>query len=73
VIELHWTRDDVLDQIDMPFLAALRRAWADCPPQRRMVAAYLGIKPAQSNQSRNNLEELAAMFPGTVTKRKRNG
>ena len=45
VIELGWSRDQVLDQIDLPFLEDLSRAWADCPPLRRMVAAYLGIKP----------------------------
>ena len=39
VIELHWTRDQVLDQIDIPFLEDLHRAWADFPPLRRMVAA----------------------------------
>ena len=47
MIELHWPRDQVLDQIDVPFLEDLRRAWADCPPLRKMVAAYLGITPTQ--------------------------
>ena len=39
VIELHWTRDQVLDQVDIAFLEDLHRAWADFPPLRRMAAA----------------------------------
>jgi hypothetical protein len=52
----------VLDQVDVFFLEDLHRAWADCPPLRRMVAAYLGIKPKQ--QASQNYHDLLAMFPG---------
>lgn len=52
----------MLDQVDAPFLDALNRAWADCPPLRRMVAAYLGIKP--KDKPSKNYHELLAMFPG---------
>jgi hypothetical protein len=62
VIELHWTRDQVLDQVDAPFLEDLYRAWADAPPLRKMVAAYLGIKPRA--RASNDYRELLAMFPG---------
>ncbi len=61
VIELNWTRDQVLDQIDLPFLEELRRAWSECPPLRRMVAAYLGYRPRPKPS--NNYHELLAMFP----------
>jgi hypothetical protein len=65
VIELHWTRDQVLDQVDTIFLEDLHRAWADAPPLRKMIAAYLGHKPrARVSQ---NYRELLAMFPnGTI-------
>jgi len=62
VIELHWTREQVLDQIDVLFLEDLHRAWADFPPLRRLAAAYLGHKP-RARRSRN-YHELLAMFPG---------
>jgi len=61
VIELHWTRGQVLDQIDVPFLEYLGRAWADCPPLRRLLAAYLGHKPRP--RPSKNYHELLAMFP----------
>jgi len=61
VIELHWTRDQVLDQVDVLFLEDLHRAWADCPPLRKMAAAYLGYKPR--TKSSKNYRELLAMFP----------
>ena len=65
MIELHWTRDQVLDQVDIPFLEDLRRAWAECPPLRRMAAAYLGYKPKARPSV--NYHELLAMFPnGTI-------
>jgi hypothetical protein len=65
VIELHWTRDQVLDQIDACFLDDLHRAWAQCPPLRTMVAAYLGYKPRAKTS--HNYHELLAMFPnGTI-------
>jgi hypothetical protein len=52
----------VLDQVDARFLEDLHRAWAEAPPLRRMVAAYLGFKPpAKSSKS---YRELLAMFPG---------
>jgi hypothetical protein len=61
VIELHWTRDQVLDQIDIPFLEDLHRAWTDFPPLRRIVAGALGHKP-RSRASRD-YQALIAMFP----------
>ncbi len=65
MIELQWTRDAVLDQVDMLFLEQLRRAWADCPPARRLLAAFLGYKPPARPSS--NYQELLAMFPnGTI-------
>jgi hypothetical protein len=62
VIELQWTREQVLDQVDLRFLEALRRAWAECPPARRLLAAYLGYKPKP--RPSNNYHDLLAMFPG---------
>ena len=62
VVELQWTRQQVLDQVDMPFLDELRRAWADCPPLRRLLAAYFGYKP--KSRPSKNYHELLAMFPG---------
>jgi hypothetical protein len=61
VIELHWTRDQVLDQVDVDFLEDLHRAWADAPPLRKMIAAYLGYKP--QIRASTNYRELLAMFP----------
>lgn len=46
----------------MPFLEALRAAWAECPPLRRLLAATLGYKP-RLRPSRD-YHELIAMFPG---------
>ncbi len=54
----------MLDQVDVPFLEALGRAWADCPPLRRMVAVYLGIKPKEKPSK--DFHALLAMFPGGV-------
>jgi len=62
VIELHWTRDQVLDQVDILFLEDLHRAWADFPPLRRLAAAALGHKP-RARASRD-FSALIAMFPG---------
>ena len=62
MIELNWTRDQVLDQVDMPFVEELRRAWAECPPLRRLLAASLGYKPRPRPST--NYHELLAMFPG---------
>jgi hypothetical protein len=66
VIELRWTRDQVLDQVDVLFLEDLHRAWADYPPLRKMVAAYLGHKPRA--RSSKDYRELLAMFPGGMIK-----
>ena len=65
MIELHWTRDQVLDQVDIAFLEDLHRAWADCPPLRWLAAAYLGHKPPA--KASRNYHDLLAMFPtGTI-------
>jgi len=65
VIELNWTRDEVLDQVDVAFLDDLHRAWAQAPPIRKMVAAYLGYKPRA--KASKDYRELLAMFPnGTI-------
>ena len=62
MIELHWTRDQVLDQVDISFLEDLHRAWADFPPLRRLAAAALGHKhPARASR---DYHALIAMFPG---------
>ena len=62
MIELHWTRDQVLDQIDVRFLEDLHRVWADYPPLRRLAAAALGHKPR--SRASKNYQALIAMFPG---------
>jgi hypothetical protein len=66
VIELNWTREQVLDQVDAPFLEDLHRAWADAPPLRNMVAAYFGYKP-RARASRD-YSELLTMFPNGAIK-----
>jgi len=66
VIELNWTREQVLDQIDIPFLEELRRTWTEYPPLRRLLAAWLGYKPRQ--RSSKNYHELLAMFPNGLIK-----
>lgn len=66
MIELHWTRDQVLDQVDVLFLEDLHRAWAECPPLRKMVAAYLGHKPPA--RSSKDYRDLLAMFPNGMIK-----
>lgn len=62
MIELHWTREQVLDQVDVPFLEDLHRAWADAPPLRKLVAAYFGYRPRA--RASKDYRELLAMFPG---------
>jgi hypothetical protein len=64
VIELHWTREQVLDQIDVAFLEDLHRAWADFPPLRRLAAAAFGHKPP--SRPSKNYQALIAMFPNGV-------
>lgn len=66
MIELHWTREQVLDQVDVPFLEDLHRAWADAPPLRKMVAVYLGHKPR--GRTSRDYGDLLAMFPGGTIK-----
>jgi hypothetical protein len=66
VIELNWTREQVLDQVDVFFLEDLQRAWADLPPLRRLFAASLGYKPRP--RPSKNYHELLAMFPGGAIK-----
>jgi hypothetical protein len=61
-IELGWTRDEVLDQVDMPFLDDLRRAWERWPPLRKYLAAVHGHKPKPPPSK--DFGELLAMFPG---------
>jgi hypothetical protein len=56
----------VLDQVDMPFVEELRRTWAECPPLRRLLAAFLGYKPPP--RASRNYHELLAMFPGGLIK-----
>ena len=65
MIELHWTRDEVLDQVDIAFLEDLHRAWADFPPLRRLAATALGLKPRA--RASKNFSTLIGMFPsGTI-------
>jgi hypothetical protein len=42
---LGWTRDAVLDQIDIPFLHKLQAEWRVAPPVRIIVSAFAGYKP----------------------------
>lgn len=58
---LGWTKNEVLDQVDMPFLEALQREWEDWPPIEVWVASYFGHKPKQRS---SDFTELLAMFPG---------
>jgi len=41
----------------------LHRAWADWPPLRKLVAAYLGHKPGKPSK---NIHELLGMFPNGI-------
>ena len=56
----------MLDQVDVPFLEDLHRAWADAPPLRKMVAVYLGHKPR--GRTSRDYGDLLAMFPGGTIK-----
>ncbi len=64
MINLGWTRDQVLDQVDIPFLQTLRQSWEDYPPVRMLLAAMIGHKPKQ----RGNIADLLEMFPDGVIK-----
>lgn len=66
MIELHWTRDQVLDQIDIPFLEDLQRAWADWPPLRKFMAAYHGHKPKPPPST--DYGSLLGLFPSGALK-----
>ena len=57
---MSWTRAEVLDQVDIPFLAALMHSFEDNPPLRKISAAFIGYKPPKRA---NDLNELLAMFP----------
>jgi hypothetical protein len=50
--------------LDADALDALLDAFADCPPLRRMVAAFLGIKPKE--RPSKNFADLLSLFPGGV-------
>lgn len=52
----------MLDQIDVPFLEDLHRAWEEWPPLRRVIGAALGHVP--NGRASRNYHELLAMFPG---------
>ena len=56
----------MLDQVDMPFLDELRRAWSEYPPLRRLLAAFLGLKPKP--RPSKDYRDLLAMFPGGAIK-----
>lgn len=65
VIELGWTRDQVLDQVDVLFLEDLAQAWTKWPSLRKFMAAYHGHKPPEKPS--RNYAELFGMFPdGTI-------
>ena len=66
VVRLGWTWDEVLDQVDMPRLEAIRNFWEDHPPLCDVVASYFGIEPRKKPS--NNFDELLAMFPSGVIK-----
>lgn len=46
----------------MLFLEDLRRAWADAPPLRRLLAAFVGHRPRP--RPSKDYRELLGMFPG---------
>ncbi len=60
MIELTWPLEQILE-LDVFWLRDLHEAWADCPPVRRMLAAFFGIKPKDRREG--DLAELLAMFP----------
>ena len=62
MIELGWTREEVLDQVDILFLGDLQRAWAEAPPLRKLAAAYFGYRPKR--RASRDYGALLAMFPG---------
>lgn len=65
IIELGWTKDEVLDQMTMPLLEALRRQWENWPPVRVAVGAFMGHKPPNRNTNTSrDYAELLGMFPG---------
>lgn len=58
--------DEVLDQLDLPALAALTRYWHRHPPVHVMVAAYVGYKgddEPKAESSEAAIEQLMAAFP----------
>jgi hypothetical protein len=55
----------VLDQVDIPFLEALHRAWDRHPSLRKIVAAALGHKPKHASA---DIGELLAMFPDGIVR-----
>lgn len=62
MIELGWTRDQVLDQVDVAFLEDLHRAWDEWPPLRKFFAAVHGHKPKPPPST--DYTQLLDMFPG---------
>lgn len=58
--------DELEDTLTWPRLAALGRYWADHPPVHELVAALMGVKPA--DQPTNNYAEFLAMFDNGVMK-----
>jgi hypothetical protein len=55
----------VLDY-DIDFFDDLQVRFEDCPPLRRMVAAFMGIKPKEKPST--DYAELLAMFPSGMIK-----
>ncbi|MGO9741510.1 MAG: hypothetical protein ACLPN5_08370 [Roseiarcus sp.] len=59
-----WTWDEALDGLTLPRYQALREQWRAHPPVHWLVAAALGVKPADANAPRRpTLEELKAALP----------
>lgn len=40
-----WTWDECLDQLTMPRIEAIYRAWKRTPPTAKLLAAFVGYKP----------------------------
>lgn len=52
MIDLGWTRDEVLDQIDFPFMKDLWASWRRYPPLRILAASFVQYKPPEETKGR---------------------
>lgn len=62
---LGWTWDYCDWHLDIPRLISLNRYWRNSPPVHLLVAAYMGIKPRESEvppATPDQMAELSEMF-----------